>query len=204
MMDGVEMGLGRNETQGWAGEIAYRWEAFPDDNEVQTLYGWTLMPITPGIRIGYGISRSDAGETRWSPALQPLETGGGMGFVLSETGEILGRFAPYYTPEEVLSHSILGEVSIPFGSGGMRLNGSWGFKAKEMAPVLYLETESDAAVTFYEREFTPWSISGTTNTPLGTNMSLEASVEHRETAFYGLTRMHLAVVYRFLGGAPVR
>lgn len=204
MVDALELGLSRSEATGWAGEIAFRRETFPDDNEVQTAFGWALAPLAKGIRVGYALSWSDARETRWSPKLQSPDEGGPPFPLPSETGDVPGHFAPYYTPEEVLAHSLLGELSVPLGRGRFRFNSSWGFKATEMAPVLYLTAQGEPAVTFYERGHTPWSVAATTTTGLGRNLSFEASVEHRKTAFYGLTRFHLSTVYRFPIGAGVR
>ncbi len=87
-----------DDVRGWLGEAALQRHAYPDGNTARTAYGWVLAPLVRrddvSLQGGYGVSFSDATESRLTPA---------------------GRYDPYYTPDNLERHSLLAAVSLGGG-----------------------------------------------------------------------------------------
>ncbi len=181
----LEAALDRAAAPGWAGEAVARAELFPDDNVVTTAYAWLLAPVLPAIRVGWASSWQDAEESRWS--LGGLEE---------------PRYAPYYTPERIAVHSVLGEVLVGGGPVEVRASGRYGVWAREQEPLIVVDDVGGSASAalmannFREREFTPWEarIEITAAPP---NLPVVRVAASREaTAFWTQSRLELRATYR--------
>ncbi len=209
-VEGLELALDGAAAPRWAGEVVFRREAFPGGNAIRTAYGWGLAPLVPWLRGGYAFSWQDSDDTRWSPvesAGGPDGPGRGRGPPGAALDSSAGRYTPYFTPEQTSIHSLLMELLGKVGSGTARLNVSYGIRAVEQAPSFEVGSGASSAfqLTFTERRFNPWSVIGALDIPRGCCLALRAEVERGHTAFYQMTRVSLALSYRFLRRpAPAR
>jgi hypothetical protein len=168
----IEAGIERNpdakvERSSIAGRLALRREWYDDDNAIGIVYGWVLAPVAGGLRLGYAADFRDARESRWSGA----------------------EFDPYYTPENVRVHSVIGDWSWNDFRRAIRLSGALGVRAHELAP--YLLNPSGKQFGFTERSFSPWSAAASGTWRINWNTSLRAEVRHSSTAFYEATTAQL-------------
>ncbi|MGK2962147.1 MAG: tetratricopeptide repeat protein [Gemmatimonadaceae bacterium] len=167
---------------GWLGEAAVRVEQFPDHNRVTSVYAWLLAPVlrTQQARasIGYSAASQDSKETRFN-----------------------GRYDPYYTPENIVSHSALVSLSlVPTPRSTVTARGAWGFHATERAPRIDLSEVWPGAtdLVLVHRKFTPWDAHLTFSGAVSDAVTLSASVDRMQTAFYAATTGSVRLSYRFL------
>jgi hypothetical protein len=189
----LEIALDRAAEPGWAGEIVARRAGYGDDNPVNTAFAWLLAPLhrsaTQSLRAGYAIGWQDAERSNWAPY------GTLSGAVVPR--EIVGRYSPYYTPEEVLTHILLLNGALATGSAWWSFNGAVGVAASELAPVLILASDESGArpdLWFYRRTFTPFSAELAFARPLGSASALSVAGEYRRTAYYRAGSLRAAVV----------
>jgi len=181
----VEFALDRSAAPGWAGEAVVRRETFGDGNPISTAYAWLLAPVSRAtghaLRVGYGAAWQDTPESRW--VMDPGNIPGGPG---GPPRELRGRYAPYYTPHDVVTHSGLANAAVAMGAAWLIADGSVGVHATELAPVLFGSPIGGEPVelTFYERRFTPWRSSLSLVTPIGGETLLTAAAEFSRSAYY--------------------
>lgn len=197
----LDVRLDRAAARTWAGEAGLRLERFPDGNVVRTLSAWLLAPAyvarTAGIRLGYAGALQDSRSNTFRTA---GAVGPPTGPPTGPPGEILpGVYVPYYTPEEVQSHSLILE-----GRGGdadatsLRVTAVYAAWASELAPAIIRDTPGRSfRSTFTERSFTPWTLRAELSAVASDSTSLMLSAEHRRTAFYSVTRVGAGFKYRF-------
>jgi hypothetical protein len=194
-----ELALDRAGAPGWAFELVARREDYGDANPVRTAYGWLLAPLSSSarhrVRAGYALAAQDAPKSNWVP---DRPRGGGP----PASGAVEGRFVPYYTPHDVVAHSVLGEVVIGFGERWLIVDGAYGVHATETAAALAHDGTPGAPTTlrFFERSFRPVRFDARWVTPLGpaASLTLEAGLDH--TAEYRVGQLGISIV-RQLGGA---
>ncbi len=181
------LAIGISGPKGWLGEAAVRAERFDDDNSVRGAYAWMLAPVirSSGFAgsVGYSVAWQDAEETRFNQQ---------------------SRYAPYYTPENIVSHSALGAITI-YASAALSVNarGSYGVHAREDAPVITLLPGFGGPypLEFVRRSFRPWDAHLSFSGALGRAATLSASVDRMKTAFYTATTGSVRLTYRFLPSA---
>lgn len=187
---------------GWLGETALGWIQYPDGNTVTSGYAWLLAPVLRGsvysAALGYAFSAQDARESRFLPTLP--HPPGTPGFDPS------GRYVPYYTPDNVVIHSLIGNFSI---HGGPRTtisgNGAWALSAHELAPTL--STSGPPPVVqpgTFRRTFSPWNARLGVAQDLGKGWSVRGQAEHQETAFYSAWAGSIGLAARFSAAAGRR
>jgi hypothetical protein len=191
----MELALDRAASPGWAGELVAGTASFGDDNPVRTAYGWVLAPLSRGaghaLRAGYAAAWQDTERTTW----QPLAPGGPGAPPRVPGAEVPGRYAPYHSPHDLRTHSVLGNASLSVGSGWLRLDGTVGVHARESAPVLIvgglpaLQPEPH----FYERSFTPYRLAAAWIAPLTPATWITAEGAREGTAYYTLHTARLAI-----------
>jgi hypothetical protein len=187
MVGTVELSLDRSGAPGWAGEALVRRESYGDDNPVRTVYAWVLAPISRSaghsLRAGYAAAWQDAPRSRWTPdpGAQP-----GQG------QQLRGRYAPYYTPHDVVTHSVLANAALAHGAAWFIADGSYGVRATETAPVL-VRSGAVTELRFYHRSFTPWRAALTFATPLDERTALTVTGEYSRTAFYRAGELRVRV-----------
>lgn len=198
-----EVVIDRAAAPGWAWELLARSDSYGDDNPVTTAYGWLLAPLSRsarhGVRVGYSIARQDTDESRWRPDAVQRGRGRGRG---NSADSIPGRYDPYHTPHDAVTHTVLGEVAVLVGAMWLRGDVGYGVHATDLAPTLQRSSPTDQfpTVAFYERSFTPYSLRLTAFAPVGAASSITLSLHHEKTAFYRDSGARLTLA-RTLGGS---
>lgn len=201
MRQSHEAALDRSGAPRWAFAVVGRQERFGDGNPVSTGYAWLLAPVaasaTGRARVGYSFAVQDAVESRWEPDPAPARRRGNR-FAGADT--IGGRYAPYYTPHDVVVHSLLLEGVAALGRAWLTVNVSAGVHATETAPTLQRLAPVPAApeLLFFERSFRPAQVVASLAFPAGTS-SMRLQAEHERTAYYRATGARLTVT-RAIGG----
>jgi len=198
----VEVAIDRAAAPGWAGEAVVRREAYGDGNPVSTAFAWLLAPLSRSarhsLRAGYAVVWQDAAESTWMPDEAPGGPPHGPHVTSSES--VSGRYAPYYTPHDVITHSVLANAAVEHRGAWLVLDGAYGVYATEIAPVLQLATGGDVALAFAHRTFTPSRVRLALTLPLGSMASFRAEGEHQRSAYFRHTGVRITIA-RSLGGS---
>ena len=193
-------GLVQLDQRGWTGEAAYQRESYPDNNAARTAYGWMLAPLArqhgAQVQAGYAFSYSDADATRFalvSPT-QPYPPG-------DPRFNLVGHYAPYYTPSHLLTHAAIGAVTAgPIRGVAVHIDGSYAFRATDDAPYFAVINGGVVPGT-YLRTLTPWHGRGSVDITLRDGLTLTPTGEIGQTAFYSSATAGLQLTYRFKSGA---
>jgi hypothetical protein len=193
-----------SDPRGWLAEAALQHQRYPDDNAVRTVYGWILAPMVhrPGLELqaGYAFSADDADESRFVP-VEPLAPGGrpGASVVLE------GRYDPYYTPERLVKHSVVGAVTGKVSPRAtLKIGGTLAISATEEAPTL-VKTVAGIERTFSERSFTPWDLRASIDVPVSDSVTISIAGDAGRGAFYEWAHAGVQISWRLTGAAgPAR
>jgi Tfp pilus assembly protein PilF len=178
---------------GWKGEAAFDVLQFPDRNRLRRGSAWLLAPLTRegDVRgsLGYGFSMQDTDENRFVPVVQG--------------GSVSGRYDPYHTPEEFVSHNLLAFVSLALSTTTtIVVNVSYAVSARELAPYFYAEDivpgRSVIRKEYYERAFHPWNAKAMLAGTLGATFGWSLEGIYWSTAYYDSRHVLLKLSYRFL------
>lgn len=187
--------IDRSGAPRWAFAAAASRESFGDDNPVHTLYAWALLPLTASsrhrLRTGYAIGYQDAAQSRW-------QADPGRPADATSPNTVPGRYAPYYSPHDVLAHSVLLEGALQVRGAWLSANASYGVYATETAPALH--TAAPGGLVFFERTFHPAEVSVAATLPASHTTWLRAELRHQRTAYYRTTGVSVAVT-RTLSGS---
>ena len=174
------------DPRGWLGEAAYQHQLFPDDNTIRTFYAWQLVPLlhrdAAEFQGGYSFVTEDADESRFVLAspVQPYPPN-------DPRFNFTGYYAPYYTPSDVIAHSVIMAATLrPSRTTSVRIGGGYALHATE-----------DAPLTMTPRDFSPWNVRGSLESALTGRMTLSATGELGRTAFYEWWTTGLQVTRRF-------
>lgn len=193
------------DRSGWLGQAGYALQRFPDDNQVQTTFAWVLAPLAKRgplrAGLGYGFNAQDAAASRFVPFTPTQQPGNRPPL----TGETEGRYLPYYTPEQLQAHSVIGSVSAGTGAVTLSANGGYGVFATEQAPFAIatpgVGRGQPIQVGFAERRFHPWNARAAVNAALSRELTLVVEADHLRTAFYRSTTLGAGFTYRFTSWA---
>lgn len=185
----LEVALDRSAAPGWAGEAVARRTEFGDANPVTTAYAWVLAPLSRStahsLRAGYGVGWQDAAHSTWT-ALEVAPAG-------PYPKQVSGRYSPYYSPHDVLTHSALLNVAVAAGSAWILADGSVGVRATETAPVMVrASAAAEATLGFYEREFRPYRARVSLVVPADDRTSVTVALGYERTAYYRTGTLRLA------------
>jgi len=184
----------------WLGKAALEWQAFPDDNIVQTAYAWFLAPLVDRkwlrIQAGYAYSFADADRSRFLP-LKPYNPG------LPPENPVAGTYDPYFTPANQQIHSVLASIRLsPARKLQFSASASAGVSANADIPYFYPNSNSQgnwAYVRDHARyDFSPLEINGEIRLGLGRRGSLSAKYTFQRLLFYVNQYGGLQFQYQFL------
>ncbi len=197
--------VGLDDPAGWLGEAALGRLRYPDGNTLTSGYAWLLGPVMRRRRttlsVGYAFSAQDARESRFVLA-NPSQLGqpGSPGF------DLAGRYVPYYTPDNVVAHSLIGSMTLHPGRGTtISGNGAWAISAHENA-ITFVDSGAPPAIQAVtsRRTFTPWSARLVIAQDLARGWSVRAHAERNRTAFYAASSGSIGMTYRFSSAAARR
>lgn len=186
----VEVVLDRSGAPGWAWEGGLRRTGFGDANPVTTAYAWFLAPLsrsaTHALRAGYALGWQDAEHSTWQAS--------GVAPTGSFPQQVPGRYAPYYSPHDVATHSLVLHGALAVGSAWLLADGSAGLRATEIAPLLVRDAPTAAPLlTFHERSFTPYRANLSLAAPTGEATWVTVAVGYERTTYYRRGTLRLAV-----------
>jgi hypothetical protein len=182
---------------------------YPDDNAVATAYVWALAPVLRAngneIQLGYSAAMQDADASRWVLAhpQQPYA-------VTDPRFNTAGRYAPYYTPINLGTQSVLAAATLHLGSPGvLRLNGSYGVHAADDAPGFAAAIGGGAGQptlvsTSQRRTFTPWTGRAALELTSKGGFSVALTGTAERTAYYSASTAGVQLTYRFTRAAMRR
>jgi uncharacterized protein (TIGR02996 family) len=184
----------RLDRRGWLGEAQFERQRYPDDNAATTEYGWLLAPVVhaPGgtVQAGYAISSSDADESRFTLAhpTQPYAPG-------DPRFDASGVYVPYYTPDSLLTQSVIAAVAARGARASFHGSVSYGVYAHDNAPFFDAVLGTVTRMTA-PRSFHPWSARAALSIPAG-RASIEPQAEVGRTAFYSWASAGVQITWRF-------
>ncbi len=197
--------VGVDHSRGWLGEAAVQIQSFPDTNTIGSAHAWLLAPVARGrtaeLQIGYAFSSQNAESSRFVLS-RPIQ----LVIPADPTFNTDGVYAPYYTPDNLRSHSALAGLTLrPSSSSTVRVNGAYGFSASQNLPYLARVAGIPSGAVTVERftarqSFSPWNVRGSIEQGLGERIAIAAHAEHSKTAFYAVSAAGLRLMYRFSAG----
>ena len=186
---------------GWLAEASIATQRFPDDNSVNSAFVWILAPLVHRsdgtLQVGYSLAWQDAEESRFVLAhpVQPVP-------VTSNRFDLSGRYAPYYTPQSMTSHSVLTAANIAVSSRAtLRANASVGVRAIEDATTFHASAPSAVVGVVTRRSFTPWNVGAGIDITGRSAFVVSSGARFTHTAFYTAASGVLALSYRIGLGA---
>ena len=109
-----------------------------------------------------------------------------------------GYYSPYYTPRNLLIHSVIAAFT-GYDSYGFvaRLGGAYGVRASEDAPVFVTgNNPSSRVLVTYRRNSNPWNVRASVDRPIARNAAISIHAGHSKTSFYSATTAALELTWR--------
>jgi len=203
MVDTEAAVLHFGDVRGWLGETAYEYQRYPDNNAIQTGYGWLLAPLVHRrvveLQAGYGVAASNARSSRFVLA-QPIQP-----FIPSDPRfDLSGLYSPYFTPRnQIINSGLAAFTLLPAGATSFRVDGSYGFHATDDAP-FFAASGGQALLSTYPRTFTPWNVRVSLKITIREGLTLEPNGELGRTAFYSWVAGGVQLTYHFPGAQSPR
>lgn len=205
--------FGRETGKRWTGKILYQKSLFEDENWVQTIAAWVLLPVLQSnllnLSLGYSFNFSDSKEVRFSEDLPIKNQVGNTEF---ET-VIPGSYNPYFTPMDQIINGALAKLRIDFNPDfSLSLSGNVGFKARIDNPnMVYYGTppsqgqgqgnkpisQEDIYLILVDQEFTPLDFNASVNWKITPKSALMTSYNYQETIFFNSHLFNLGLKVSF-------
>jgi tetratricopeptide (TPR) repeat protein len=200
--------FGRETGKSWSGKISWQNTFFEDQNTVNTLGAWFLVPILKqaAIRIdfGYSLNFSNSKEVRFSEELPIRNTPKN-----TEIGAVIpGLYTPYFTPINQQVHGALGKVAINFSENiALSLTGNYGFLAKIENPnmIFFGSTDmnpnapisnKDISLILVETAYTPLDFKAALNWEISSKSAFLLTYVYQETIFFDSHSINLNYNFR--------
>lgn len=204
--------LRRERPAGWGGEVGGRVQRFPDGNRIRSGHLWMLAPVWSesgnAVRLGYAFRAADSDVSTFRSSSSATGAylshrpgphfGGGADGGSGIAAE--GTYRPYYTPEDVRSHSAVAAFQVQASEDvTLSADGAVGVHATEQVPAA---GSTGSATSWVERNYRPWRLRGRLGVEptRGTDLRLQAG--YREDAYFRVFEASVRWTYRFLGPLP--
>jgi hypothetical protein len=178
-----------NSSSAWLGEISAQLQQYPDDNSTTTAYAWLLAPIVHSagqtVHVGYSGAFQDAKELRYE-----LEQKQQSASPASPNFNFAGRYAPYYTPLNLQTHSVIAALAFGMKSPAvLRINGGYAVLGSENSPrfvpvSLTAPPRTEARRAVSQRDTHPWNARATLELNSAGSSPLVLGAETSRTSFY--------------------
>lgn len=193
LVDTAAAELHWNSARGWLAQAAVARQRYPDANTTAVRYAWILAPLvrTPGadLQAGYAAAYEHAADSRFVPAEAAPDP---------VTSAIAGRYDPYYTPANVMRHSVAAALRLRAAPRAtFRANGSYGVRATEDVPQLFT-VGGIVERFFFEREFHPWEGRATLDIAATPRTAVSLVGEAGRGAFYRWRALSITLTHRFV------
>lgn len=201
-------GFGREAGTNWTGKISLQNAIFEDQNTVNTLSAWLLVPILKKaafrIDFGYSLIFSNSKAVRFSEEIPIRNTPKN-----TEIGAAIpGLYTPYFTPINQQVHGALGKVAINLSETiGMSLTGNFGFSAKIDNPnmIFFGSTgmnpnapisNKDISLILVETTYTPLDFKAELNWKISPKSTFMLSYTYQKTIFFDSNSINLNYNFR--------
>lgn len=171
------------------GEVSGQLVQFEDDNATTTAYAWVLVPVvksqTSTLHVGYSGAYQNTSELRFE-----LEQANQTANPGSASYNFAGRYAPYYTPLDLQTHSVIVALAAGLrGSTIFRLNGGYAVIGSENAPqfvpvAMTGPPRTVVVLTTPSRDTHPWNARATVELNASGNSPFLVGVETARTTFF--------------------
>jgi len=181
--------LDRPRSDGWIGQAVFEAIRYYDGNAGTHLSAWILFPVgkarNSGVRMGYGFGLQHTRDSRFDTTS--------------------GTYTPYYTPLNIVSHSLLLSLQFPAAKSlNIHMNGSYGLFASEehvrsstqARPMIPGPPKSTPEIS--QRTFHPWQLRFAIDfNPAETPVQIQVEATRFETAYYQVSMARLTASYTF-------
>lgn len=186
---------------GWLGEAAFQEQRYPDANSVTTVYAWLLAPLVHNasgdVQVGYSGARQDATESRYvlAHSAQSFPPG-------SPRVDLSGRYVPYYTPNNLMSHSAIVAITGHASQAvTLRMSGAYAFHATDNATTFVTANSpppqsGSVVAVIAPRTFTPWNAHASIDVAGESGLTVAVGGDVSRTAFYTAAGVELRLTYR--------
>lgn len=209
--------FGRETGKNWIGKLLYQKSLFKDDNWVQTIAAWFLIPVVQAnainLSLGHSFNFSDSKEVRFSENLPIKNQVGNTG---SET-IIPGSYNPYFTPINQVINGALAKVKFDFTPDfSLSLTGNMGFYARIDNPnMIYYDTppipgpnpgpglgqgrgnqpisQEDIYLILVDQKFTPFDFKVSIDWKISPKSTLNSSYNYQKTIFLNSHLLNLGL-----------
>ena len=176
-------------------EVSILKTSFKDGNSVQTLYSWLLFSIIKLDNFkafaGYGFHYSDSKKNNFK-SIRSLE------YIVENFDsleQIKGIYDPYFTPEKMISHAVLGQANWkPVRWFELKTTGKFGFSAKADNPYIFLDELNGQLFlhkAFFSQNFTPIETKIELVFSLSKKSNLTLSHSYFKSLFYSQNRYQI-------------
>lgn len=193
--------LALNDPRGRTGEAALQHQLFADDNAITSAYLWFLAPITKvpigDLKAGYAASVQNANDSRFALAKPNQQF---------PANDLNGRYSPYYTPDHLMTHSLLLAATTRIRSGvTLQTHASIGVYATENAFMFVNRNNAPPgtppARERYRRTFTPLSGRAAIDVVRPNDWIIAITGEFQRTSFYSAAAVGVQLTRRFTAAA---
>ena len=187
---------------GWSGKLVSNLLHFDDNNQVQSFSAWALAPIVKSsfikLNLGYAYHTATSQTNRFvaTKTIDEIVSGYYQGYTVA------GFYDPYYTPQNLTIHSVLGNVSIQVAKSlSLECKSNVGLYAVSDNPYLFLNLDNRARLVldkgYSQMNYHPWEVKGKINWIISNAVSLDAEYTYRKTLFFDSKLVTIGLMINF-------
>jgi len=203
--------FGRETGTSLIGKVLYQKSFFEDENWVETIAAWFLIPVIQSSAIqfslGSSVSFSDSKEVRFSENLPIINQVGNT----SIESVIPGSYNPYFTPINQQIIGGLGKLKFDFNPKlSLSLTGNVGLYARIDNPnMIYYGTppgqgigqgnrpisQDDVYLVLIDQEYNPFDLNATIDWKVSPKTTLATSYNYQKTIFFNNSQLNLGLKF---------
>jgi hypothetical protein len=193
------------------GKVLYQKSFFEDENWVETIAAWFLIPVIQSSAIqfslGSSVNFSDSKEVRFSENLPIINQVGNT----SIESVIPGSYNPYFTPINQQIIGGLGKLKFDFNPKlSLSLTGNVGLYARIDNPnMIYYGTppgqgigqgnrpisQDDVYLVLIDQEYNPFDLNATIDWKVSPKTTLATSYNYQKTIFFNNSQLNLGLKF---------
>lgn len=177
-------------------KIAYERNYFEGNNKVSTMYAWVLGPSIKvsifELKLGYAFSNNTSAQNLYTPKQSISEI-----IAAGASSSIPGYYAPYFTPSNQISHSILANVKASLSKNlSLSVNSNIGATASIDNPYFFINENAGSLIIekgFYKAKYSPLQINTVAQYNINNKIGLNATYSFNKTFFFTSTNVELGI-----------